>query len=99
MSLKKVFNVCVDYKQIPPHLRGIRFTQVEKDIRALAKQENEPVVFHKFVDEHLLGGGPSVLVEMSEEFAEKVKKVQHVTDLIAPHLPTEPRPLKVNFKP
>ncbi len=95
MSLTKVFNVCVDYSQIPPHLYGKRSREVEQDISQLAKKEKVSVTFHKFADEGIVGGAPAVLVEMPADFADKVKKITHVTGLNAPDLPTRPRTPKV----
>lgn len=94
MSLKQVFNVVVNFEPLLPHQWGERFTAVEKDIIALSGLEKEKVTFHAFVDEDLLGGGPSLLVEMSQAFANKVRRLEHVSDIATPHLPTQPRPIQ-----
>ena len=91
MSLSKIFNVVVNFGGLPPHRMHEASQQVEQDIAALAKRENAPVSFHVFKDADLLGGGSSVLIETTDEFAEKVKSIKNVVALDKPHLPTTPR--------
>ncbi|MFN7113811.1 MAG: hypothetical protein ACK4PK_05565 [Alphaproteobacteria bacterium] len=78
MSLRKIFNVAVDYAGLPPQEWHRANAAVEKDIRALAAQTGAAVDFHKAVDAAELGGAPLLLVGMPQDLAAQVEKIKGV---------------------
>lgn len=78
MSLRKIFNIAVDYTGLPPQDWHRANAAVEKDIRSLAAQAGTAVVFHKAVDADEMGGAPLVLADMPQDFAAEVSKIKGV---------------------
>lgn len=78
MSLRKIFNIAVDYTGLPPQEWHRANAAVEKDIRRLAAQAGAAVAFHKAVDADALGGAPLVLVDMPQDLAAQVSKIKGV---------------------
>jgi hypothetical protein len=72
-STIKIYAIMVDFTGTPWLEACKKTAALEKDIALLAKKTGAVIYFHQYKENVL--GGPVVLLECSESFLEKVKKL------------------------
>jgi hypothetical protein len=75
MPKNPVYSVSVDFSKAGIFEQAVRKNaELRAQIFDLALKENEEVYFHRYID-NVTGGAPQTLVECSEDFHDKIKKL------------------------